>query len=234
MDETLVITGGSRGIGLATARLFARHGYRVISLSRTRTPVEGAVHVPADLGEPGWCRQVEDRIREHVPARCRLVVVHNAGLLHKDTALNVTAETLERVLQVNLIAPAQLSRLLAPLMDKGSAILYVGSTLAERAVANACSYIVSKHALAGLMRATCQDLAGSGIHTACVCPGFTDTEMLREHVVNDQGVLAELATRNGMGRLVDPEEIAEILYFCARQPVVNGAVLHANLGQIER
>lgn len=233
MDKTLIITGGSRGIGLATARLFIRHGYRVINLSRTRIPVEEAMHVPADLSEPGWCRQVEDRIREHIPARCRLVVVHNAGLLHKDTALNVTAETLERVLQVNLIAPAQLSRLLAPLMDKGSAILYVGSTLAERAAANSCSYVVSKHALAGLMRATCQDLAGSGIHTACVCPGFTDTEMLREHAGNDEGVLGGLASRSAMGRLVDPEEIAEILYFCARQPAVNGTVLHANLGQLE-
>ena len=128
----------------------------------------------------------------------------------------------------------QLNRLVLPLMEPGSAILYVGSTLSVKAVANTCSYSASKHALAGLTRATCQDLAGSGIHTACVCPGFTETDMLRELAGHDAAALDGLAQHVTMGRLIDPAEIAETLYFCARQPVMNGAIVQANLGQIER
>jgi NAD(P)-dependent dehydrogenase (short-subunit alcohol dehydrogenase family) len=84
------------------------------------------------------------------------------------------------------------------------------------------------------MRATCQDLAGKGVHTACICPGFTETEMLRAHVGDSQDVLDSIAAGITFGRLIEPREIAEVLYFCARNPVVNGSVIHANLGQISR
>ena len=94
------------------------------------------------------------------------------------------------------------------------------------------SYIVSKHALVGMMRATCQDLVGRAIHTACICPGFTDTEMLREHVPTD--AMDGLRSMSAYGRLINPDEIAQMLHWAAHNPVINGAVLHANLGQVER
>jgi NAD(P)-dependent dehydrogenase (short-subunit alcohol dehydrogenase family) len=84
-----------------------------------------------------------------------------------------------------------------------------------------------------MMRATCQDMLGTGMHTACICPGFTDTEMLRGLVDNSEEVLASLAGNVILGRLVDPVEIAKLLLFSAENPVINGAVLHANLGQVE-
>jgi 3-oxoacyl-[acyl-carrier protein] reductase len=65
-----------------------------------------------------------------------------------------------------------------------------------------------------------------------VCPGFTDTEMLRAHVP-DVAVRATLGARTTIGRLIEPSEIADVIVFCIEHPVVNGAVLHANLGQIE-
>jgi 3-oxoacyl-[acyl-carrier protein] reductase len=84
------------------------------------------------------------------------------------------------------------------------------------------------------MKATCQDLAGSGIHTACVCPGFTDTEMLREHIGNNEEIIKSLESIICAGRLVKTEEMAEMIYFCSNNPVINGSVIHANLGNIER
>ena len=117
-------------------------------------------------------------------------------------------------------------------MGAGSCILYVGSTLSEKAVPGSFSYVVSKHAIVGMMRGTCQDLAGTGIHTACVCPGFTDTEMLREHVPDD--AMASVSAMSAFGRLIEPAEVAATLLFAAENPVLNGAVLHANLGQVER
>ena len=85
----------------------------------------------------------------------------------------------------------------------------------------------------GMMRATCQDLAGSGIHTACICPGFTDTEMLRAHVGDSDEVLKMIGNMSSYSRLIEPVEIARSIEFAVANPVINGSVIHANLGQIE-
>ena len=87
--------------------------------------------------------------------------------------------------------------------------------------------------MVGMMRASCQDLTSTGIHTACICPGFTDTEMLRAHVGGSEEVLEAIGGLSTFGRLIDPSEIAETILFCAENPVINGAVIHANLGQKE-
>ena len=232
--KTLVITGGSKGIGLATARLFAAEGYRVVNISRSPIALAGAVQLGIDIAEPDWAARHGEAVRAAVAGSETIALVHNAGLLTKDSVANVDAAALHRVLQVNVVACVQLDQLLLPLMRAGSAIVYVGSTLGEKAVAGACAYVVSKHALIGLMRATCQDLAGRGIHTACVCPGFTDTEMLRAHVGQASEVLEALAGNVTFGRLIEPEEVARTIHFCALNAVINGAVIHANLGQFER
>jgi len=232
--KTLVITGGSKGIGLATARLFAAEGYRVVNISRSPIPLAGAVQLAIDIADPDWPARHGEAVRAAVAGSASIALVHNAGLLTKDSVASVEAPALHRVLQVNVVACVQLDQLLLPVMGAGSAIVYVGSTLGEKAVAGSCAYVVSKHALIGLMRATCQDLAGRGIHTACVCPGFTDTEMLRAHVGQASEVLEVLAGGVTFGRLIEPEEIARTIRFCAQNAVINGAVIHANLGQVER
>ena len=118
-------------------------------------------------------------------------------------------------------------------MNAGSSIIYIGSTLSEKAVPNSYSYASTKHAMIGMMRATCQDLAGSGVHTACICPGFTDTEMLRAHVGDSDDVLEAIGSMSSYGRLIEPDEIARSIEFAVANPVINGSVIHANLGQIE-
>jgi NAD(P)-dependent dehydrogenase (short-subunit alcohol dehydrogenase family) len=119
-------------------------------------------------------------------------------------------------------------------MGTGSSILYVGSTLSEKAVANTASYVTSKHAVVGLMRATTQDLIGEKIHSAAVCPGFTATEMLLTHLGDNDEVRAFLEGMSAFHRLIEPKEIAKTLLFCAQNPVINGSVIHANLGQVEQ
>jgi 3-oxoacyl-[acyl-carrier protein] reductase len=66
-----------------------------------------------------------------------------------------------------------------------------------------------------------------------VCPGFTDTEMLRTHSGTDPEVEASIGSMNSFGRLIQPREIAELIQWAHHHPVINGAVLHANLGQKE-
>ena len=122
---------------------------------------------------------------------------------------------------------------LRPRMAAGSSIIYIGSTLSEKAVPGRATYVASKHAIVGLMRSTTQDLFGAGIHTACVCPGFTDTEMLRPVLDADPALRDAVLKMVSFGRLLDPKEIADVVAFAAATPAINGAVIHANLGQRE-
>ena len=117
-----------------------------------------------------------------------------------------------------------------PYMKKGSSILYVGSTLSEKAVPQMSSYVTTKHGMIGLMRSTCQDLFGRFIHTACVCPGATETEMLQKYVQGNAEALKMMAGTLSENRLISPKEIASTLLFCSQNSVINGSVIHANLG----
>ncbi len=233
MTKSLIITGASKGIGRATAQLFAGSGYRVLNLSRTDPQLSGVGHITLDLSAAQWPQAALDGITTFVDGASEVVLIHNAARLEGDSVNSVAAAALRSTFELNVVAASRLNQLLLPAMTAGSSIIYIGSTLGEKAVANTCSYVVSKHALIGLMRATCQDLAGTGIHTACVCPGFTDTEMLRAHTGESQEVLHSIAGSVTMGRLIEPAEIARTLLFAAQSPVINGAVIHANLGQIE-
>ncbi len=233
MTKLLIISGGSQGIGRATVQRFAAEGYRIINLSRRPIDVAGAEQLTVDMSEAQWLEGCAEALQRAASEAEAVVLVHNAARQEGDTVASLQAEAFRAVLQVNLVAPQQLNALLIPWMKPGSAILYVGSTLAEKAVSGCASYIASKHGLVGLMRATVQDLAGSGIHSACVCPGFTDTDMLRGHINNDPDVIAAITANVSAGRLITPAEIADTLYFCAHSPVISGAVIHANLGQIE-
>lgn len=231
--SVLVITGASKGIGLATARRFADEGYRVINISRSPAPDERIENHRTDLSLDDAEWQLRELLLKTLQAG-RICVVHNAGKLANDTADATLTEAFEEILNINVVAPHFINQIVMPRMHPGSSIIYLGSTLSEKAVPNTYSYVVSKHAIVGMMRATCQDLAGREIHTACICPGFTDTEMLRAHVGDDARVLRDIAAASTFGRLVEPEEIAAAIWFAANNPVVNGAVIHANLGQVER
>jgi 3-oxoacyl-[acyl-carrier protein] reductase len=233
VNKQLIITGASRGIGYHTAAHFLRQGWQVTNLSRHPCTVEGVKNIPTDLLQTQARLFACTELTKQMQQPEVLCIVHNAALMIKDRSDQIDARDLRQSLELNVIAPSQINKALIPHCGAGSSIIYIGSTLSEKAVANTASYVTSKHAILGLMRATTQDLSGSGIHSACVCPGFTDTDMLREHI-RDPRVLEHLAHQNALQRLVKPEEIADLIYYCATHPVINGAVLHANLGQLER
>ena len=230
--RTLIITGASKGIGLATATRFCDAGYRIINFSRTKPPDGRIESYNIDLSD----EDTESNLATLLDTLIKpgeISLVHNAGRMVNDSARDADTKILAGMLRLNVIAPHILNRCLITKMRPGSSIIYVGSTLSEKAVANTFSYVTSKHALVGMMRATCQDLMGTGIHTTCICPGFTNTEMLRAHVGDNQEILNDIAGLSSFGRLIEPGEIADAIFFAAKNPVINGAVMHANLGQIE-
>eukprot|EP00750_Incisomonas_marina_P015783 INCI18638.1.p1 GENE.INCI18638.1~~INCI18638.1.p1 ORF type:complete len:823 (+),score=107.91 INCI18638.1:148-2616(+) len=251
---TAIVTGASSGIGRAVAEKFAREGWEVHNISRRPlNNVCGVINHLTDVGDERMLREtaaaIVTQLRADAGSTCsaanpRVSVIHCAGVHANDSLQSVgtTEEGLSemmRTLRVNVAAPALLSSALLPIMGEGSSVVYVSSTLGEIGVAGRLSYTASKHAVVGLMRASVQDLFGSGIHCACVCPGFTDTPMLDDALEVQMGLEGDElgAVRKAIegmcsfGRLVQPHEIADLVAFVAENPALNGAVLHANLGQ---
>ena len=233
MNNYLVITGASRGIGKETAAIFLNAGWSVINISRSPCNIPNVINFLADLSAPDWTKGIEASLLETLKNPSKISLIHNAAINTKDTIFNLEMDVFRKNVEINVVAPLQLNQLLLKKMLPGSSILYIGSTLSEKAVKNAASYVMTKHTVAGLMRATCQDLAGTGIHTACICPGFTDTEMLRSHLAQNPALIQSVENLVGAKRLINPVEIAEFLFFCANHEVINGSLLHAHLGQIE-
>lgn len=230
MDKCLVITGGSRGIGAKTIELFLKNNWRVVNLSRTPCKIDGVMNMEVDLANFTLSSQQSDDLNKALQQSAQISVVHNAAVFENDSIKTLTAASLSSVLDVNVISAISINNLCIPYMQQGSSIIYIGSTLSEIAIPNRASYVISKHALIGLMRATCQDLAAEKIHTCCICPGLVDTTMITENA--DMNALNQFIEKKViMGRLIEPHEIAEFILFCVNNPIINGSVLHANLGQ---
>lgn len=234
MNRRLVITGASSGIGEAVASRFQREGWSLINISRRPCPIAGVTNLLCDLSFPGAIEALRAPLEAQLGPVGTLCLVHNAGSMETDRIDNLPEANLRSALEVTILSASALNQMLIPWMAPGSSILYIGSTLAEKAVAGVASYVIAKHALAGMMRATCQDLAGEGIHTCMICPGFTDTPPLRTLIATHPRLLDGIKDLSAFGRLIAPEEIAATIACAAVSPVLNGALIHANLGQRER
>jgi 3-oxoacyl-[acyl-carrier protein] reductase len=230
----LIVTGASSGIGRAIAQRFRRDGCAVVNISRHPCPEQGVTNIACDLAEPGAADGLARALSPWLWDGSQVCVVHNASRMHLTRVDTLTSEDLRTALELNLVAPGAINRILIPHLRPGSSILYIGSTLAEKAVPGVASYVIAKHGLVGMMRATCQDLAGRGIHTCMICPGFTNTEQLRALIGDNAETLASITGLSAFDRLIEPAEIADAVAFAASAPVLNGAVIHANLGQRER
>ena len=230
MNKILIITGASKGIGFATADYFNQNHWHIINISRSNSPFK---NINIDLSEPNFSGILQEHLNKELKDAQQICLVHNAAYHVNDTILDQDPVELSKALNVSIVSSSILNQCIIPFMKSGSSIIYIGSTLSEKAVANAASYVITKHATIGMMRATCQDLAKHHIHTTCICPGFTNTEMLQHHLKNDPALIEFAKNKVGAERLIEPEEIAELIYFVANHQVINGAVIHANLGQLE-
>lgn len=231
MAKYLIITGGSRGIGKTTIACFQQHGWKAINISRSPCSIANVIDVNIDLSLTKKIANYSSQLQELVNEATQICLVHNAAFYKRDSIGSLSLDDLETTLQTNVVASIALNKIFLPTMSSGSSIIYIGSTLAVKAVPGSASYIISKHATVGLMKATCQDLIGKNIHTCCICPGLVDTQLLKETM--DTETLDYLLSHVVIGkRLIDPEEIANVIHFCSSNSVINGVVLQANLGQV--
>lgn len=232
--DTVVVTGGSAGIGRAIAARSRADGRRVINLSRRPCQVEGVVNLAVDLADGSAVARAIAQVHDLLAAAPGPVhLVHNAAFPIEDAITRFDARAAEQAMRLNVVTPAELTAGLLPDMPTGSSVIFIGSTLSEKGVPGRLSYCASKHALVGLLRATVQDLFGRGIHAVCVCPGFVDTELLDPLRARGPEIMQSILGMVSFGRLLRPDEIADIVAFAVDNPSLNGAIIHANLGQRE-
>lgn len=194
-----LITGGSRGIGKAAAKLFADRGYEVILPTRQELDLLDGNSV--------------DRFVERMSLESIDTVVNNAGINEIDLLEKVSDAQLEQMLMTDLISPIRLLRGLIPQLRKSPAgrIVNIGSVWAVVSKQGRSIYSAAKNGLHGITNALAIELSEAGILVNTVCPGFTRTELTRKNNTPEQ--IAQLSCQIPLGRMAEPEEIAKLIYF---------------------
>ena len=235
------ISGATSGIGEATARLFAREGARVVLVGRR---VESARRVADEINQAGGAalaircdvsREVEVR-RSIQKASAHFgalhILVNNAGMVEVKPLHEYTGREWDRVMDVNLKSMFFAVKHALPHLRRQprSCVVNVGSISSFVGQALTPVYTTSKHAVLGLTKSIALDYAADGLRCNCVCPGITDTPMLREHLNAQPDPAAALAARLQrvpLGVALTPEDVARsILYFsCEDSSGVTGTSL---------
>jgi NAD(P)-dependent dehydrogenase (short-subunit alcohol dehydrogenase family) len=216
-----VVTGASRGIGLAVAQRLLAQGARVTLMARDAAALEAAA---AGIGGGGVAWQTVDvtdpaSVAEaFARAGAADILVNNAGQAASSPFMRTDAELWQRMLDVNLTGAYHCIQAALPgMLDAGwGRIVNVASTAGLTGYRYVAAYCAAKHGLVGLTRALALELATKGITVNAVCPGYTETDIVQEAVANivrktgrsAEQARAELAAGNPQGRLVQPDEVA--------------------------
>jgi len=226
--KVALITGASRGIGAATARLFAQERATVVLASRSAEELARLVEeITASGGEVmavqtdvADAASVEALIQRTVDAYGRLdIAVNNAGIAGGNRPfVEVTEETFDRVIAINLkgVFLGMKYEIPAMLAVGGGAIVNVSSTVGLVGIgAGIAPYIASKHGVVGLTKAAALEYAGQHIRVNAIAPGTTRTSV-NERWIDDEQIRQRITSGIPMGRIADPEEVAEvILWLCS-------------------
>lgn len=195
----VLITGASRGIGRATASAFSECGYEVLAPARAEL----------DLS----CKEsVERFVAEHAHEPLDSLI-NNAGINDTVCMEDADDETIERMLEVDLVSPMRLVRGFIPRLRESpyGRIVNIGSIWASVSKPGRGLYSAAKNGLHGLTNALAVELASSGVLVNTVCPGFTATELTRKN--NSPEQIAQIEGDIPLGRLAEPEEIARAVVF---------------------
>jgi len=236
-----LITGGARGIGRATALLLAREGAAVVVADLDEAgaaAVAGEIEAAGGRGLGVACdvSRAEDchrAVQAALAAFGRLdVLFNNAGIIRRADVLGTTEEEWDRVMAVNVKSILLMSKEAVPVMaaQGGGSIVNTASGWGLVGGRNAVSYCASKGAVVNMTRAMALDHGPQGIRVNCICPGDTDTGMLRHEARQlgaDEGAFLAEAAGRPLGRVGRPEEIAQAVLYLAgdASSFVTGAAL---------
>ena len=240
--DNVVVTGASRGIGLAIARRLAREGYDVFAVARktsddleaaiaeAQRPGSGAIHFEAlDLSD---IEAIPAFVRDLKAARGAIYgLVNNAGVSAEGLLANTANADIEALLRLNTLSPIVLTKYVARgMMAAGRGrIVNMASIVASTGFNGLSAYAASKAALVGFTKSLAREVGRVGVTVNAIAPGFIDTELTRG--MND-GDRSRVAGRSALRRLAETEDVAAMAAFLLGEGGrnISGAVLTVDAG----
>jgi 3-oxoacyl-[acyl-carrier protein] reductase len=214
----VIVTGGSRGLGLAIASTLAAGGYRVIAIARTETAElrsaiaaiepeqRGSLHFRAfDLTDTGAIARLVGGLRDEFGPLYGLV--NNAGLGTPGVLTIMHDEQIENLVRLNTVSPIILSKyvLRSMMIERAGRIVNVSSIVATTGYSGLSAYAATKASLIGFTRSLAREVGQLGITVNAIAPGFVDTEMTHEM---SGGQREQIMRRSALRRMVDVDDVA--------------------------
>jgi NAD(P)-dependent dehydrogenase (short-subunit alcohol dehydrogenase family) len=225
-NKVVLITGGTRGIGFATAKLFAQEGAHVVIVGRDQDKtIEAARDVPGrseagDVSNAMDCERIVTQARE-LHGRLN-VLVNCAGVIYRNRTVEQTSEEeWDITFNVNVKGTFLMSKYALPaLREAKGCIINVSSYVGLVGFAGASAYAASKAAILNLTRSMALDHAKEGIRVNAVCPGSVDTEMIHaawQQFGDVERARKLWAEKHPLGRIASPEEVGRAILFLASE-----------------
>ncbi|MCX6434091.1 MAG: 3-oxoacyl-ACP reductase FabG [Actinobacteria bacterium] len=227
MSAVALVTGGNRGIGLATALRLRESGCTVIVGSRSGEAPEGLDAVRLDVSSPESITAAFDEIEERFGAVT--VLIANAGITRDTLLMRMSDDDIDEVLQTNLAGSIRLARraMKGMLRAKTGRIVFVSSVVWALGSAGQVNYAASKAGLVGAARSLAREVGSRGITVNVIAPGFVETDMTAEL---DDDRRAAILGGIPLGRYAQPSEIADVVDFLVTASYVTGAVIPVDGG----
>ncbi len=248
-ERHAVVTGAGRGIGLAIAQTLAAAGARVTLMGRDRARLDAAAASVAGSAAVAVDVTDEASVKAAFAAACERfgtvdILVNNAGQAESAPFARTDLALFQRMVAVNLTGTFLCSReALAGMLAKGAGrIVNVASTAGLIGYAYVSAYCAAKHGVVGLTRALALETARRGVTVNAVCPGYTETDIVRDAVANimqktgksEAEAREALTARNPQGRMVQPGEVADAVLWLASPgaAAITGQAISVSGGEV--
>ncbi|KAF9362817.1 reductase [Mortierella sp. NVP85] len=232
-DTLTVISGGTRGIGLATAKLFALQGSQVVILGRDQDRINHVLDELASMTSSKHIgfkcdvskqEEVEQTIKEVSRTASVDYLVSVAGIARDSLLIAHNTHDMESVITTNLMGTIWINKAVAKgmLRRKKGAIINISSVVGIQGNIGQSVYSASKAAVIGFSKSLSKELGSRGITVNVIAPGYIDTDMTSS-IPEDKR--KDIITRTSLGRLGRPEDVAEAALFLAKAKFITGQVL---------
>lgn len=234
--KNAIVTGATRGIGLATSEMLLKEGYHVtVTYAFDKDSVElcrQRLSAVSDAFEILWVDQTSKQEMHDFAVKMRQkghidCLVCNAGMTLRSNLLEIDEEDWERVMQMNVNSNVYLIRDLFDVIPNGSRIVFTGSLMGVLPHSVSLSYGVTKAAVLALAKNLVKFFEGTNTTVNAIAPGFVETDWQKN---KPQEIRNNIYNKTAIKRFAEPEEIADAVRFCINNAFVNGSVIEVSGG----